>query len=272
MSWLQRLWKTKDHKPRSNFWKRPWQAHDRRHEMPEMRRHRKISETEPCKTCEGRGKFFTCSVCAKPITKGEFCEECTKKPIVHVLSAECDTASLRQARYMKGGCRDMQLRCVRWYQSTASGLIHASNINISPEIGDKIYVEIKNIALTGILNCCKELEGYTGSRSRKTASTPQDNGTAKYIGKLSHISGEVIQIKQTGGPTIFTISDEDGTVQCAAFEKAGERAYPEIKSETIVKIIGEPAMRNGTMQVEIRAMKQLWEAMRQGSKRLSKKR
>ncbi|MCZ7362467.1 MAG: DHH family phosphoesterase [Candidatus Methanoperedens sp.] len=58
--------------------------------------------------------------------------------------------------------------------------------------------------------------------------------------------------------TIFTISDEDGSVQCAAFEKAGERAYPEIKSEIIVKVFGEPSMRNGAMQVEIRSMKQLW--------------
>ena len=72
------------------------------------------------------------------------------------------------------------------------------------------------------------------------------------------MSGEVIQIKRTGGPTIFSISDEDGTVQCAAFEKAGERAYPEIKSETIVKVIGEPSMRNGALQVEIRSIRQLW--------------
>ncbi|MDO8727162.1 MAG: DHH family phosphoesterase [Candidatus Methanoperedens sp.] len=219
-----------------------------------------ISVTEQCKACEGRGKFFTCNVCAKPIIKGEFCEECTKKPIVNVLSAECDTRELEVGKIYEGRVQghanfgvfvdiNPQLR----------GLIHASNINISPEIGDKIYVEIKNIAPNGNIELLprslKDIQVVEVEKQlprRKTTELP------KYIGKLSHISGEVIQIKQTGGPTIFTISDEDGTVQCAAFEKAGERAYPEIKSETIVKIIGEPAMRNGSMQVEIRAMKQLW--------------
>ena len=233
----------------------------------------KISETEPCKTCEGRGKFFTCSVCAKPITKGEFCEECTKKPIVHVLSAECDTRELEAGKIYEGRVQghanfgvfvdiNPQLR----------GLIHASNINISPEIGDKIYVEIKNIAPNGNIELLprslKDIQVVEVEKQlprRKTTELP------KYIGKLSHISGEVIQIKQTGGPTIFTISDEDGTVQCAAFEKAGERAYPEIKSETIVKIIGEPAMRNGTMQVEIRAMKQLWGGDATGIKEIIEK-
>lgn len=41
-------------------------------------------------------------------------------------------------------------------------------------------------------------------------------------GRLIRIEGEVIQVKQTSGPTIFTISDEGGFVPCAAFEIAGK--------------------------------------------------
>lgn len=220
----------------------------------------KLSVTEPCKTCEGRGKFFTCSVCGKETTKGELCETCVKKPLVHLLSAECDTRELETGKTYEGKVQghanfgvfvdiNPQLR----------GLIHASNLNFSPEIGDKIFVEVKNIAPNGNIELLpKSLKDFQVVEVEKQLPRRKTTELSKYIGKLIHLSGEVIQIKQTGGPTIFTMSDEDGTVQCAAFEKAGERAYPEIKSETIVKIIGEPAMRNGSMQVEIRAMKQLW--------------
>ncbi|MCZ7381114.1 MAG: DHH family phosphoesterase [Candidatus Methanoperedens sp.] len=220
----------------------------------------KISVTEPCKNCAGRGKFFTCTVCGRETTKGDLCESCAKKPLVHVLSAECDTRELEVGKVYEGKVQghanfgvfvdlNPQLR----------GLIHSSNISFLPEIGDKIFVEVKNIAPNGNIELLpKSLKEFQLIEVEKQLPRRKTTELSKYLGKLVHLSGEVIQIKQTGGPTIFTISDEDGTVQCAAFEKAGERAYPEIKSETIVKVIGEPSMRNGAMQVEIRAMKQLW--------------
>ena len=78
------------------------------------------------------------------------------------------------------------------------------------------------------------------------------------VGKLVSIEGEVIQVKQTGGPTIFGVADESGLVSCAAFERAGVRAYPEIESEMIVRTIGEVSTRNNQVQVEVRSMTQLW--------------
>ncbi len=221
----------------------------------------KISITEPCKSCAGRGKILTCTVCGKTVTgNGELCEACSKKPLVHFLSPECDNRELEVGKIYEGRVQghanfgvfvdlNPQLR----------GLIHASNINVIPEIGDKIFVEVKNIAPNGNIELLqKSLREYQAVEVEKQLPRRKTTELPKYLGKLVHLSGEVIQIKQTGGPTIFTISDEDGTVQCAAFEKAGERAYPEIKSETIVKIIGEPSMRNSAMQVEIRSIKQLW--------------
>ena len=221
----------------------------------------KISVTEPCKSCAGRGKLLTCAVCGNEFPgKGELCESCARKPLVHMLSAECDTHELEVGKTYEGKVQghanfgvfvdlNPQLR----------GLIHASNINFSPEIGDKLFVEVKNIAPNGNIELIpKSLKEYQLIAVEKQLPRRKTTELSKFLGKLVHLSGEVIQIKQTGGPTIFTISDEDGTVQCAAFEKAGERAYPEITSETIVKIIGEPSLRNGSIQVEIRSMKQLW--------------
>ena len=186
----------------------------------------KISVTEPCKSCNGRGKFFTCTICGKETTKGDFCETCAKKPVVHVLGAECDTHELEVGKTYEGKVQghanfgvfidiNPQLR----------GLIHASNLNFSPEVGDKIFVEVKNIAPNGNIELLpKSLKEFQIVEVEKQLPRRKTTELSKYTGKLSHISGEVIQIKQTGGPTIFTLSDEDGTVQCAAFEKAGERA------------------------------------------------
>ncbi len=220
----------------------------------------KASVTEPCKACGGRGKFFTCTICGKQTDKGDLCESCTKKPLVHILGAECDTRELEVGKTYEGKVQGhANFGVFVDLNPQIRGLVHASNINFSPEVGDKIFVEVKNIAPNGNIELLpKSPKEYQLVEVEKQLPRRKTTELPKYLGKLVHLSGEVIQIKQTGGPTIFTISDEDSTVQCAAFEKAGERAYPEIKSETIVKIIGEPSMRNGAMQVEIRSMKQLW--------------
>ncbi|MCX9082756.1 MAG: DHH family phosphoesterase [Candidatus Methanoperedens sp.] len=221
----------------------------------------KVSVTEPCKTCGGRGKFFTCTACGIEIPgKGELCENCAKKKPVHILSSECDTRELEIGKIYEGKVQGhANFGVFIDLNPMLRGLIHSSNLSHIPELGEKIFVEVKNIASNGnielLLRAPKEYQIIQVEKQLPRRKTIE---LTKYLGKLIHMSGEVIQIKQTGGPTIFSISDEDGTVQCAAFEKAGERAYPEIKSETIVKVIGEPSMRNGALQVEIRSIRQLW--------------
>jgi RecJ-like exonuclease len=74
------------------------------------------------------------------------------------------------------------------------------------------------------------------------------------VGKTVAIEGEVAQIKQTSGPTIFTIVDESGIQNVAAFVEAGVRAYPEIELDQIVRVIGEVMMRNNQLQIEADAI------------------
>lgn len=221
----------------------------------------KVSVTEPCKSCAGMGKFFACTVCGNPARgQGELCESCMKKPLVHVLSPECDQNELEAGKTYEGAVQGhANFGVFVNLNSQLRGLIHSSNINSSPEVGDKLFVEIKNIAPNGNIELVpKSLKEYQVIEIEKHLPRKKTTELTQNLNKLVHISGEVIQIKQTGGPTIFSISDEEGTVQCAAFEKAGERAYPEIQSESIVKIIGTPSMRNGSIQLEIQSMKPLW--------------
>jgi len=74
------------------------------------------------------------------------------------------------------------------------------------------------------------------------------------VGDVVRIEGEVVSIRQTSGPTVFELRDESGTVECAAFEEAGVRAYPEVEREDVVRLEGEVERRHGSLQVETEAL------------------
>lgn len=77
---------------------------------------------------------------------------------------------------------------------------------------------------------------------------------ADHVGELVRIEGEVTTARQTSGPTVFEIRDETGAVDCAAFEEAGVRAYPEAGTDDVVRIEGEVERRRGELQVETEAL------------------
>ncbi|WP_372479048.1 OB-fold nucleic acid binding domain-containing protein [Halomicrobium sp. HM KBTZ05] len=64
------------------------------------------------------------------------------------------------------------------------------------------------------------------------------------------LEGEIVDVRQTSGPTVFELRDETGTVDCAAFVEAGVRAYPDIVEEDIVRLDGDVRRRRGEIQVE----------------------
>jgi len=70
------------------------------------------------------------------------------------------------------------------------------------------------------------------------------------IDERVRIEGEVVDVRQTSGPTIFEVRDETGTVECAAFESAGVRAYPEIETGDVIRLDGVAERRRGELQVE----------------------
>ncbi|TQQ79692.1 OB-fold nucleic acid binding domain-containing protein [Halonotius roseus] len=70
------------------------------------------------------------------------------------------------------------------------------------------------------------------------------------VGDSVRLAGEIVSVRQTGGPTIFELRDETGVVDCAAFVEAGVRAYPDIEVGDIVRLDGEVEQRRGELQVE----------------------
>ncbi|MFW5938299.1 MAG: OB-fold nucleic acid binding domain-containing protein [Halanaeroarchaeum sp.] len=77
------------------------------------------------------------------------------------------------------------------------------------------------------------------------------------VGETVAIEGTVAGIRQTGGPTIFDVTDETGTIDCAAFEEAGVRAYPEVDVDDVVELVGEVECRRGELQIETSSLEVL---------------
>jgi RecJ-like exonuclease len=74
------------------------------------------------------------------------------------------------------------------------------------------------------------------------------------VGERVRLEGEIASARQTSGPTVFQLRDETGSVECAAFEEAGVRAYPEAGEDDVVRIEGEVERRRGDLQVETEAL------------------
>jgi RecJ-like exonuclease len=80
------------------------------------------------------------------------------------------------------------------------------------------------------------------------------NSLSERVGETVRIEGVVESVRQTSGPTVFEIRDETDSVECAAFEEAGVRAYPEIGVDDVVRLDGEIRERRGEIQVETEAL------------------
>ncbi|WP_247009457.1 DHH family phosphoesterase [Halorientalis litorea] len=90
-------------------------------------------------------------------------------------------------------------------------------------------------------------------RAREYDLTPVET-LDDHVGEDVRIEAEVVDIRQTSGPTVFEVRDETGGVDCAAFEEAGVRAYPGVETGDIVRLDGEVRRRRGELQVETEAL------------------
>ncbi|MBU0978061.1 MAG: hypothetical protein KKD18_06590, partial [Nanoarchaeota archaeon] len=76
-------------------------------------------------------------------------------------------------------------------------------------------------------------------------------------GKTFSVTGLVERIIQTGGPTIFVISDGTGTLGLKGFEGPGERSHPEINEGDTIKAIVQIGEYNGEIEGEIKKIEKL---------------
>ncbi|HWR25617.1 MAG TPA: DHH family phosphoesterase, partial [Methanosarcina sp.] len=225
----------------------------------------KIEITTPCGTCEGLGRIYTCKICGVRIQnptdiEEEVCDSCARSQYVYALDESCDVKDLEVGKLYHGIVNSIASFGVFVdLNPQVRGLMHSSNIGVPPEVGDAVIVLVKSIKSGGKLDLIPEtLKKYETIELEK--ELPLKNSAEidpSMKGRLVRIEGEVIQVKQTSGPTIFTISDEGGFVPCAAFESAGKRSYPHIDAGMIVSLTGEITLRDDQIQIEVMSMKAL---------------
>lgn len=225
----------------------------------------KIEKTEPCETCRGLGKIYSCRVCGARIydpeeIEEEICTSCSRSQYVYALDDSCDLKDVEAGKLYHGIVSSVASFGVFVDMNAhLRGLMHSSNVEVPPEVGEAVIVLVKSIKGGGKLDLIpqtlKKYETIELEKELPVKSSADIDPSMK--GRLVRIEGEVIQVKQTSGPTIFTISDEGGFVPCAAFESAGKRAYPHIDAEMVVSITGEVTLRDEQIQIEVMSMKRL---------------
>lgn len=135
------------------------------------------------------------------------------------------------------------------------GLVHKSNVHTPHRERDSILVRVLNIRSNGNIDLEEvTIPVYTVEMVEKKSTAVRLAEIGGKVGKTVRIEGEIAQIKQTSGPTIFTIVDESGTENAAAFVEAGVRAYPEAECGDMVRIVGEVMMRQNQLQIEVESL------------------
>lgn len=135
------------------------------------------------------------------------------------------------------------------------GLVHKSNVRTDHEERDEILVRVKQIRPNGNIDLEEViLPSYEVQDVIRKITTTRLAELVNRIGRTVTVMAEVAQIKQTSGPTIFTLVDESGTENGAAFVEAGVRAYPEANLGDIVQVYGQVMQRNSQVQIEIASL------------------
>jgi len=133
-----------------------------------------------------------------------------------------------------------------------SGLVHESKLDAEYGVGDDLVVRLDEIRPNGDLGFDEAaIDDYETVAVEYEPEVAAADDLEASIGENVTLDGEIVGIEQTGGPTVFSLRDASGVIDCAAFEAAGVRAYPEIEVDDLVRIEGTPERREGAIQVEV---------------------
>ncbi|MDR9815560.1 MAG: DHH family phosphoesterase [Candidatus Methanoculleus thermohydrogenotrophicum] len=176
--------------------------------------------------------------------------------IVYRLGESCDLEEVEEGKTYLGWVQGFApFGIFVQLNNRIKGLVHKSNVKMQHSERDPIIVRVIQIRSNGNIDLEEVTPTVYQTRNvtKKTAGVLLSN-IGKKIGRTVMIEGEIAQIKQTSGPTIFTIVDESSTGNAAAFIEAGVRAYPEVELGDIVALTGEVMQRNNQLQIEVASM------------------
>lgn len=108
-----------------------------------------------------------------------------------------------------------------------SGLVHESELKGTYETGDSLIVYLNEIRENGDLSFSEVMPEEYRTDIIEPGQFISAENVSDFVGDIVHLVGEIVQVRQTSGPTLFQIRDETGVIPCTAFEEAGIRAYPD---------------------------------------------
>ena len=234
---------------------------------------------EDCPHCHGTGQINVCRDCGKLINeKYDVCPECNEKRKVEKMKHDEYVARQNQARdvyILDSLCQMRDIDKDKLYKGKITriekyGVFVTLNNNVwglmrgdvsDYKVGEEIIVFITAIkSREGKIDFAPAyVDKYNLKKLTKSIPRTLIAKLEEKKGKIVRIDGEVQQVQQTSGPTIFMISDESGISEIAAFDKAGERAYPDIDVGDAVQVIGEVNEHGGKTQIESSSMTKLSE-------------
>ena len=179
--------------------------------------------------------------------------------VVYDLAADCTADDLEQDRpYLAEINGIVDYGVFVDLSDSISGLVHESVLEGTYGVGDELVVELESVRENGdIAFEPVDVEEYVLEPVSRDYSLTGTDRLEANVGDQIHVEGEIVQVKQTGGPTIFHVADEQGVVPCAAFEEAGVRAYPSIEVGDVVRVTGMPEHREGAVQIEVDGLSKL---------------
>ncbi|KDE55499.1 DHH family phosphoesterase [Methanoculleus sp. MH98A] len=180
----------------------------------------------------------------------------TEDTIVYRLGANCSLDEVEEGKTYLGRVQGFApFGVFVQLNDRVKGLVHKSNVKVQHSERDPIIVHVLQIRSNGNIDLEEVTPTvYQTENVTRTTTTVQIADIGKKIGRTVLIEGEIAQIKQTSGPTIFTLVDASGTANAAAFVEAGVRAYPEAELGDIVALTGEVMQRNNQLQIEVSSM------------------
>lgn len=234
-----------------------------------------IEVFEDCDYCNGKGRVNVCRKCGKRIdTKYDHCSDCYKKlkeekmnkqrdeqnneREVYVLDPLCEMSDIDRDSLYKGKITRVEKYGVFvTLNNNVWGLMRCNTSNY--KVGDEVITRITSIKSRErkIDMAPARVNNYKIVKLTKSIERSTIDELEGKMGDLVRIDGEVLQVQQTSGPTIFTITDETGVTAVAAFAEAGVRAYPDVYVGDYVEIIGDVNQHDGKTQIENQSLTKL---------------
>ena len=123
-------------------------------------------------------------------------------------------------------------------------------------MGDRLTVTLSEIRDNGDLSFTEfDVDSY---ETVVVEHTPEITAIAELTpAQQATIDARVIQTRQTGGPTLFRVTDGTGIAVASAFTAAGVRAYPAVEVGDVVRISGTMEEHAGTLQLEVDSLERL---------------